>query len=467
MNNETLQRALAFVASWLRIRYEGIDVPGFQVVVAHEGRILLNEAYGFADLERQTPLRTDHLFRIASHSKTFTATAIMQLQEEGRLRIEDPAVGYLPWLAGHRDHRWTEVTIRHLLSHGASVIRDGLDANFWQLLRPFPDADRFREEILGVDLVADVNVRLKYSNYGYTLLGRIVEAVAGVSYNDFVQERIIRPLGLSDTYPEYRPGHDGLEAERVVTGYSRKMGGRRIPIAPIDTRAMSPATGFCSTASDLARYFTAHMVGSGQLLSNASKREMQKVQWHAVQPGAEQDAGDYGLGLMLNRVGKRATFGHGGGFPGHITNSKADPAGQLVVVVATTSLDGPAGQIVNSIYKICDYFAENAPDAAAPDFSDVEGVYEQLWSASALVAAGGGLHLVAPDQWEPFQSVEKLEYVAPDMFRIIEADSYGSLGELVRVVRSEGEVESITFAGGTAWPRAEWHRRLQDMERIG
>jgi CubicO group peptidase (beta-lactamase class C family) len=467
MNNEALRRALAFIHPWLRLRYEGMDVPGFQVAVAHEGRILLNEAYGYADLERQTALRPDHIFRIASHSKTFTATAIMMLQEEGRLHIDDPVVRYLPWLAGHSDSRWSEVSIRHLLSHGASVIRDGLDANFWQLLRPFPDDDGFREEVMGVPLVADVNLRLKYSNYGYTLLGRVIEAAAGVAYNDFVQDRIVASLGLSDTHPEYRPGHGGLEAERVVTGYSRKMGGRRIPIAPIDTRAMSPATGFCSTASDLVRYFTAHMVGSHELLSDASKKEMQKVQWHAVQPGAEQEAGDYGLGLSLARVGRRQTFGHGGGFPGHITNSKADPSGRMVVVALTNSLDGPAGQIVNGIYKICDYFADNAPDAALPDLSDVEGFYEQLWSASAVLAAKDGLNLVSPDQWEPFQSMEKLKYIAPDTFCIVEADSYASLDESVRVVRREGRIESISFAGGTAWPRAEWHRRLQNLNRIG
>jgi D-alanyl-D-alanine carboxypeptidase len=463
MNSKALERALDFIRPWLRLRYERIDVPGFQVAVSVDGTLVLNEAFGHADLERDVALRTDHIFRIASHSKTFTATAIMILQEEGRLRLDDPLEQYVPWLRDHRDRRYGEVSVRHLLSHGASVIRDGVDSDFWQLLRPFPDQAGFMEEILGIDLTAAVNTKMKYSNFGYTLLGRVVEQASGQPYNDFVMERIVRPLGLSNTYAEYAPGH----AERVVTGYARKGGGRRLPIVPIDTRAMSPATGFCSTAADLTRYFTAHMVGSGELLSDVSKKEMQKIHWHAEHPGQEQQRDDYGLGLELETVGKRRTFGHSGGFPGHITKSKADPKDRIVVVALTNSLDGPASQIVNGIYKIIDYFQENTPDSTVHDFSHLEGFYEQLWSTTAVAATKSGLAAVDPDQWEPFQSVETLEYVEPDTFRIVDADSYGSAGELVKFKVRDGKVETIRFTGATVWPRDVWQERQRGLDRIG
>ena len=467
MNTNALDRALAFIGEWLPLRHDRLDVPGFQVAVSRAGEVLFNEAYGYADVEQRVALRTDHLFRIASHSKTFTATAVMLLREDGRLRLDDPVVGYVPWLRSHRDPRWAEVTIRQLLSHGGGVVRDGPASAFWQLLRPFPDEAGFVQEMLDVDLMAEVNTKMKYSNYGYTLLGRVVESASGQPYNDFVVDRIVKPLGLRDTYPEYRPGSGGPDAARVVTGYARKEAGRRLPIAPADTRAMSPATGFCSTARDLTRYFTAHMVGSGELLSDASKKEMQKVHWHAEHLGQPGGSDDYGLGMILEKVGKHRTFGHSGGFPGHITKSCADAGDRLVVVALTNAIDGPASQIVTGIYSIIDFFQENTGTATSPDLTHLEGFYEQLWGASAVVATKEGLAIVSPDQWEPFGMVEKLVAVEGDTFRISEADSYGSSDELVRFHLQDGHVDTIDHAGSTLWPREAWRRRMEGLTRVG
>lgn len=116
MNRDALEHAIRYIQLWLAERYEEEDVPGFVAAVAYKGEMLMNEAYGYADVERGIPMRPDHLFRIASHSKTFTATAIMQLAEEGRLRIDDRVVEYIPWLRDHEDSRWGNVTLRQLLS---------------------------------------------------------------------------------------------------------------------------------------------------------------------------------------------------------------------------------------------------------------------------------------------------------------------------------------------------------------
>src|ERR1039457_945025 len=201
----------------------------------------------------------------------------MLLAEEGKLRIDDCVIDYLPWLKKHSDKRWSKVTIRQLMSHGAGVIRDGLEEDYWQLEQPFPDTKRFQQEIMETKLVIDNNVRLKYSNYGYSLLGFVIEAVSGQPYNDFVTARIVKLLRLKSTGPEYTKSIEN----RLVTGYSRQeFNKKRLPIAQINTHSMSPATGFYSTAEDLCAYFTAHMVGSGMLIDDESKKEMQKVQWH-------------------------------------------------------------------------------------------------------------------------------------------------------------------------------------------
>ena len=186
--------------SWLDFRYKRGELPGFVVAVSHQGKIIFNNAYGFSNLERKEKLKNNHIFRIASHSKTFTATAIMQLVEQGKISLNDKIVDYLPWLNEHRDKWFKSVTITQLLSHGAGVIRDGLDSDYWQLKNPFPDKAQFKKEILEADLVLNNNSHMKYSNYGYTLLGLIVEQVSGKSYKDFVTENIIAPLKLQNTW---------------------------------------------------------------------------------------------------------------------------------------------------------------------------------------------------------------------------------------------------------------------------
>jgi len=456
MNNEALAHSVRFLQSWLPLRYAREQIPGFVVGVAHQGTPLLLEAYGHADVERGTALRPDHIFRIASHSKTFTGTALMLLVEDGRIRLDDRVAAHLPWLSDAGDPRWREVTVRQLLSHGAGVIRDGVEKDYWHLSRAFPDAEALRRELLATGLVLDPNVQMKYSNYGYSLLGMVVEAVSGMPYNRFVTERIIRPLGLSDTYPEYAPELDG----RLATGYGRRERGTRRPIAHVSTHGMSAATGFCATASDLLAYFTAHMVGSGRLLQDASKREMQRVEWHAHQPG-QPSRTDYGLGLILDQVGDRHLFGHSGGFPGFITRSMADPKDELVVVALTNCVDGPASAISDAVWKIIDHFqTHDGEGGPAPDLARYEGHYTNLWGTTSIVALGDRLVAAHPDSWEPFASVETLERgEGEDTFVIAETSSFGSAGEPVRFQVRDGRVETVDYTGTIMWPDAVWLER--------
>ncbi len=463
MDKQALDHAVRFIRPWLALRYDREEIPGFVAAIAHDGEVVMNEAYGYADLERKVPLSPGHVFRIASHSKTFTATAVMQLAEAGRLRLDDRAAEYLPWLSGHTDARWSRVTVRQLLAHIGGVIRDGTNADYWQLERPFPDADRLRQEVLAQGLVVDENVKMKYSNYGYSLLGLVVEAVAGLPYNDFVTERIVKPLGLAHTYPEYAPALEPL----LATGYTRKELGRRLPIGHIDTHAMSPATGFMSTAEDLCAYFTAHMVGSGRLLSDESKREMQRVHWHAKVLG-ESGHEDYGLGMILEEIGKRHVFGHSGGFPGFITQSKADPKDRLVVVALTNAIDGPAASIVQGIYKTLSWFQENASDApAAHDLRHLEGQYTALWGTTSIVTSGDKIVAAHPDGWSPFDAVESLAYVDDTTLRVTDTSSFASEDELVRFSLRDGHVESVDYTGTTMWPREAWLARTRDRLRVG
>ena len=184
------KRTLKFIDSWLTLRSQWARWPGFTVAIAKDGEVVFHKAYGLANIEHNETLTTDHLFHVASHSKTFTATAVMQLQERGKLRIDDLITAHLPWLAQHSDQRWRDVTLRQLLSHSAGVIRDGQASGFWQFQGAFPDEDEFKQQITKSQLVFEPNSEFKYSNFGFGLLGLVIEQASGKSYADVVTENI-------------------------------------------------------------------------------------------------------------------------------------------------------------------------------------------------------------------------------------------------------------------------------------
>jgi D-alanyl-D-alanine carboxypeptidase len=460
MKKEALEKSLDYIKDWLRFQHERGDIPGLAVAVGIDGKIVFNEPYGYADLEKKEKLTTNNLFRIASHSKTFTATALMQLQEQEKLRIDDKVVKHLPWLNGHKDKRWQEVTLRQLMSHGAGVIRDGLDQNYWQLHCPFPDTAKFKNEMLDTDLVLENNVKMKYSNYGYSLLGMIIEVVSGQPYNEYVTENIVNVLDMKNTGPEYIKTIDS----RLVTGYSRpEINRKRLPIVHIDTRAMSPATGFYSNGEDLIKYFSAHIVASEKLLDDESKKEMQRMHWKAKNTGEEEE---YGLGLEIEHLDKKDLLGHGGGFPGHSTKSYFEPKDKLVVIVLTNGMASYPANIGKSIIKIINYFQEHW-DSKSSKFDKYEGRFMSHWAVLDAVSIGDKLTIAYPRSNEPFQQPEILEHVKGDVFKIGETDSFSSEGELVEFKIQQNKVESVIYAGEKLLPEKIYMKQLSAKNKIG
>jgi len=462
MKNQVLKRAISFIDSWLRYRYERLEMPGFVVAIAHNGQVQFSKAYGYANLEQREAMTTDHVFRIASHSKTFTATAIMQLAQENLLSIDDPVAKYVPWLGEHPDSRMKTITVRQVMSHGAGIIRDGIDGNFWSLKHPFPDSARFKSEFAQADLILENNTQMKYSNIGYSLLGCLVEEVAGVPFNLYVEKKILEPLSLSDTGPEFRK--DVLP--KMVTGYTRRdLEKQRLPITQeIDTGAMSAATGFYSTAADMCTYFDAQFVKSGKLLQDDSKKEMQRTQWRLKNSPENQE---YGLGFGIDYAGGRRLFGHGGGFPGQITRTFCDPKTKIVVVVLTNCIDGEAYAIGKGIWGVINHFetsAEAADPASIGQLRKFEGRFMNLWRDVNIVESGKHLIALDPNTWYPFgkdQPIEKLECIDDCVLKIESTEGYRSEGELVKYNFDDDDtVKSIRYAASDMWTEAQYNKLL-------
>ncbi|MGY1805202.1 serine hydrolase domain-containing protein [Blastococcus sp. SYSU D00922] len=451
MTTATIRSAAPYLRSWVEAQAAHRRVPGVQVAVRSGDELVLSAAVGVADEVAGTPLTTGHLFPVASHSKTFTATAVLQLAEAGRLRLDDPIGRHVSELEGSDV---AAVTVRELLGHQGGVVRDGARADFWQLEEPFLDRDGVLREVLHAGAVHRRNEHFKYSNLGYALLGLAVEAVTGTPYADHVRRAVVEPLGLTRTGAD----HDPARAGEYASGHTGLLLGAtaREALAPVPTGAMAPATGFWSTAEDLCTYGSAHFLGDERLLTDDSKRLMQRLESVVTAYGSE--VGRYGVGMALQKVGERELVGHSGGYPGHITLTLVDPVGQLVVSVLTNAVDGPAEGLAVGLVKLIDVALSPRAEVPAPPpgvpLASFTGRFASLWGVVDVAELGGRLVLVRPTSDDPLPGAEELEVVDADTLRVAAQPGFGPAGELVPVERdASGRVVSLRLGGVT-------HRRL-------
>ena len=185
--DEWLPGACDYIASWLEFQMRLSRVPGCIAVVMHHDQTAFERAYGFADLGAGEPLTPRHRFRIASHSKSFTAAGIMKLREAGKLRLDDAVGEYVKGL----HPQIGETTIGQLLSHSAGLIRDGADAGFFEDRRPFPTVDQLMADLQDPPVI-EPNTRHKYSNHGFAVLGVAIEAITGEAYRTWIKREIGR-----------------------------------------------------------------------------------------------------------------------------------------------------------------------------------------------------------------------------------------------------------------------------------
>jgi len=317
-----LKAALDYMPSWLEYQVHRWQQPGCVIAVAHRGKVVLEKAFGTASLATGAAFTPRHRFRIASHSKSFTAAGILKLREQGKLKLDDPVGTYVKTL----HPAIARATLSQLLSHSAGIVRDGPDAGQFVESRPFAGTEELLHDLRAPPII-DAGTRLKYSNHGYGLLGLVIAAVAGEPYRTWIKRQIVDPAGLKETLPDM-PLPRGTPFAR---GHSSIMPlGRRLVIpGDYSTNAIGPAGGFVSTAADTALFFNQLSPGAAKsVLSVASRREMTRRQWRNPHASLE---GYYGLGTMSGTIGGWDWFGHGGGLLGYISRTVTVPAHDLTV----------------------------------------------------------------------------------------------------------------------------------------
>ncbi len=444
--NDYLTPALTYIDSLLQFRHSRSNVPGISVAVTHHGKVVFSKGYGLADIERAVSVDPDTRFHVASHSKTFTAAAVMILVERRALRLDDPIATWLPWIRKHTDKRIPTVTIRELLSHGSGFYRDGSDADYWSLKRPFPSDRELKRDVVQSRLVLDRNTEMKYSNYGFGLLGMIVTSAARRPYEEFLRSEVIRPLKLKSTTTEADPNSQHL----IAAGYTRHepMSPRRAVDFP-DTRSLAAATGFVSTTVDLCRFFSMLLPSDKRLLSSDSKREMLKSSWSVA---CDSGRREYALGVMIEHVRGHRLFGHTGGFPGHNTYTMVDPESGIAVSVLTNSLEQEASAIGNGIWSaLLTARARYRPEIPKFPTAKFRGRFMALFGAVDYLPIGAGKVLAMNPyfSWDPFAAPPS-EYVVEgkNTLRSVHTNSYLAVGERVKFsFDRHGVAKKICAAG--------------------
>ena len=306
-------------------------VPGVSVAVTKDGRLVLAKGYGIADKEGNLPVRPESLFRIASVSKPITAAAVLKLVEEGKLELEAKAFKLLdnlrPAAGKTPDPRIYDITVRQLLQHSGGWDRDkSFDPMFYvsrvaEIGAAQPaTSETIIRYMLGQPLDFDPGTRYAYSNFGYCVLGRIIEKVTGQSYYDYVMDNILRPAGATsmrlgksrenDRYEDEVHYYDYEGAPMMVSVFSDSPP-VPAPYGGFYIEAMDAHGGWVATAADLLRFVTA--LDEGKLLKPETLALMVS---RPTAPLWQDSPYYYGMGWLVRPSGNDANWWHTGSLPG-------------------------------------------------------------------------------------------------------------------------------------------------------
>ncbi len=239
--------------------------------VVHGGELAWSGGAGYADLAAGRGSGPDVLYRIASITKTFTGTAIMQLRDAASLDLDDPVVKWIPELAGSATPETIgAVTIRRLLSHESGLVSEPPGTDFLAVEPRYEGAlARNLERVAEIFTAVPPNTQPKYCNLGYQLLGEIVHRVSGTPYPQYVADRILTPLAMSST--GFEPLEAGLSG-RCAVGYAGRAFSDQLAIAPAMPRLWAEG-GLWSTVADLGRWLSFQLAAHSDAPAGAAEAE--------------------------------------------------------------------------------------------------------------------------------------------------------------------------------------------------
>jgi CubicO group peptidase (beta-lactamase class C family) len=398
------------------------------VLLAKEGKPLVSKGYGYANVEWQLPNTPNTKFRIGSITKQFTSMIVMQLREQGKIKLEDSMCQYVTPCP----ETWKPVTIHHLLTHTSGIPSyTGIPA--WREVNMVSKTtDQIIAFFRDMPLQWVPGERYSYNNSGYFLLGVIIEKITGRKYEQALQEMILTPLGLADT------GYDWTKAiiPRRAAGYTGT-GASLANTAPLDMQHPYAAGSMYSTVEDLLKWDQA--LYSTKLLPEAAKQ----IMWTPFRDGYA-----YGWNISpgaANIFGGHRRIAHGGGINGFSAMIVRLPDVRTTVIVLCNNDSGSASTVARDVMAI--YYGQKYEVPAMPTVAKVDpkildqyvGQYEVKPGQGITVTRAGGNLVFQPTGGRPLEmqpSSETTFFATSPAIRVTFAK--GADGRVTHLLLSQG-----------------------------
>jgi CubicO group peptidase (beta-lactamase class C family) len=354
------------------------DVPGIAVAIVKDGRVVLSKGYGVRKLGEGAAVTPQTLFGIASNTKAFTAAALATLVDDGKIRWDDAVIDHLPSFQMYDPYVTRELTVRDLLVHRSGLGLGAGDLMFW------PQTDLTRNDVFRrirfLKPASSFRSRYAYDNILYLVAGQIFPAVGGVSWDDFIRDRIFRPTGMTLSNTSVRQNPPGGD---VATPHAPESG-KPVPISPSVLDNNAPCGGINSCVADMAKWITVQLnagdLGGGARLFSAERSgEMWSAQ--TVMPIAAPPNGShpalrnlqpnflaYGLGWVLSDYRGHKTVSHTGGLAGYVSRVMLVPELRLGMVVLTNQ--EARGGYDSIVYTVLDHYLQAPPSDWVAAFAD-------------------------------------------------------------------------------------------------
>lgn len=422
---------IKFIDSWLSIQYKVNDLPGISIGLVENGKSIFAKGYGYANISNKQPNTEKTLFRIASISKVFAAIAILQLEEKDKLRISDPVSKYLPNFKSSIDKRISKITIKQLLTHTGKVTRDGT-GNPWDS-DIYPNNDELFYELNNPIHFPKSKHKFKYSNYGYSIIGLVIEQASGLSFEEYIQKNIMKPLGMTDTTSLINT----KVIKKLATGYSIKEFPefKRTTFKHPHTNSMAAATGLSSNIVDLNKFSIAIMRKSHKLLQNKGWTKAYSKQWLYMKEVRNM--------IMFGKpAGKHTLWGHGGGFQGFTTMMSLDLKNDLAVTIMINQIKAPSFGYAKAIHKIIVDWQKIIKKTSKfknhpSNLKQYEGLYKGRWGMEAVIPVGKNIVIVYPTAMSPVEGIRLLEYKENDTFIVHDSDPYDDDQEFIKFIKGK------------------------------
>lgn len=319
------------------------QLPGLAVGIVADNETVYARGLGLRSIETQEPIKMTTLFHMASISKPFSATAIMQLVEQGRIRLDAPVVTYLPYFKLD-DERYRDITVQHMLSHVSGMP----DVEDYEWGKPQYDEgalERYVRSLSSKKLISEPGAKFAYSNMAFECLGDVIAKVSGMSFDDYVKRHILDPAGMAQSSflkPEDLPGNWAAPHVRVLTSLAWE----GYPY----NRMHGPSSALHSSVLEMCNWAVANLNRGnwqGRQILSALSYDILWRPWARIREGRQ-----VGLSWFLGEYRGEKTVEHGGGDIGFNTHFVMLPDKRAAVVVLCNSMPAPVEEIARSALDI-------------------------------------------------------------------------------------------------------------------